>query len=143
PANWMKRANASELAHGKVFALARQARQLSGVQIHDRLPVPWTPGKVGFLSNTRRLANTLSDGAFYAHVTGDDAEAVERIFDVLHIARSLRHDPILVTQLVAIGIDALAYDTIQTIAPGLNLTAGAHPATRRQIEQLIGQLLDE
>jgi hypothetical protein len=145
PANWMKRAKASEQAHGKVFALARQARQLSGVQIHDRLPIPWTPSSAGYLTNLRYLANTLTDGALYAHVTGDDSEALERIFDVLHLSRSLRRDPVLVSQLVAMGFDALAFDTVQTIAPGLELTAekAAKPATRRQIQQLIFELLDE
>src|SRR5438105_3898856 len=84
-------------------------------------------------------------GAHYAHATGNDSEAVDRIFDLLHVARSLRHDPTLVAQLVAMGIDALAFSTIQTIAPGLHLTSAERTdrAARRRIQQLIGDLMDE
>jgi hypothetical protein len=145
PDFWIKRAEASERAHAKVFALARQARQLSRVQFRDRLTSPLTYMMLPYLNNGRQLANTLADGADYAQVRGDDAEAVERLMDVLHFSRSLRHDEFMVSQLVAIGIDALALDAAQTIAPGLRVQAGAttRPATPAQVRQLIAQILDE
>jgi hypothetical protein len=98
------------------------------------------------LNNARQLANTLADGANYAQFRGDDAEAVERIMDVLHFARSVRQDDFLVSQLVAFGADGLALDTAQVIGPGLRLQAGAaatRPATRAQVRQLIAEILDE
>ena len=145
PAYWMKRAAASAQAHGQVFALARQARGLSRVQVRDRLTLPMGNSFFASLGDARNLANTLSDGALYSHVHGDDAEAIERILDELHLARSLRHEPFAVPQLVATGMDALALNTAQIIAPGLQTRAGVatRPASREQVRQLIAQVLDE
>jgi hypothetical protein len=145
PNFWMRRAEASEQAHRQVFALARQARQLSRVQFRDRMTSPVINMRWSYLNQMRQLANTLADGANYANVRGDDAEAIERILDVLHLSRSLRQDDFMLSQLVAIGIDALAMDAAQVIAPGLRVRPGAttRPATLGQVRQLIGQLLDE
>jgi hypothetical protein len=146
PDSWIKRAEASEEAHGRLFALARQARQLSRVQFRDRLTSPLTYMTLPYLNVGRQLANTLADGANYAQFRGDDAEAIERLMDLLHFSRSLRQDDFMVSQLVAIGIEALALDAAQTIAPGLHVQAGSaatRPATPAQVRQLIAQLLDE
>ncbi|MFL5515399.1 MAG: hypothetical protein ACJ8DJ_04530, partial [Gemmatimonadales bacterium] len=65
---------------------------------------------------------------------------LERVFDVLHVARSLYTDPFPISQLVGRGIDALAMNTTQAIAPGLRLDA---PATRQRVVGLIAYLRDE
>jgi hypothetical protein len=78
-------------------------------------------------TDARNLANTLADGAQYADLQGDDAEAVERLLDLLHLGRAMRQDPLLISQLVGIGIDALATDAAQQVAPTLALgPAGPH-----------------
>jgi hypothetical protein len=145
PNFWMKRAEASEQAHKQLFTLARQARQLSRVQFRDRITSPVMNVMLPYLNQVRQLANTLADGANYANVRGDDAEAIERIMDVMHLSHSLRQDDFMVSQLVAIGIDALALDAAQIIAPGLRVRPGAttRSATPAQVRQLIAQLLDE
>lgn len=144
PSFWMKRAAKSENAQGQMFALLRQARGLSKVQV-----------RAGFSSSAvvygpqynviRHMANLAGDGGLYAHVTGDDWEAIERTRDIMHLAASLRHDPIIISQLVTAGIEAMALDNLQIIAPGLRFGSAAtkRPATRQQIGQVISQLLDE
>ena len=131
---WEQLAAASEKAHGPVFAAARRSRGLARAQIPL---LDW--------NSTRRLANTLGDGAQYAHLRGDDAEAVERLLDTVHLARSVRQDPRLYSQLTGIGIGAVASDAAQQIVPRVKLdpAAGDTPATPAQLRALVAALLDE
>lgn len=147
PKAWTQRAVASESANAPAMALARQARALTAVQIGQR---PAEPSQVqfGYLTGSRKLANTLGDGAVFRHVNGDDAEAVERLIDILHLARSLRHVDFIVPQLVAVGIEAIAAHDVLVIAPEIRVTSGAarptdRPALREQVRGLIAALLDE
>jgi hypothetical protein len=138
---WMSLAAGSETAHGTVFALMRQARSLSRVQIRSGLSSPLFSTVPPQLNSMRHLANITCDGVLYKHVTGDDAEAVARAIDVLHLTRSLRQDGFMVSQLVATGIDASACDSIAIMAPAINAPEGS-PA-RQRVRELIARLLDE
>lgn len=133
-AKWEELAATSEKAHGAVFSNARRARGLERAQIPL---LDW--------NSTRRLANTLGDGAQYAHLRGDDAEAIERLLDTVHLARSIRQDATLTSQLTGIGIGAVATDATQQIVPRVKLdrSAGGTPATPAQLRALIAALLDE
>jgi hypothetical protein len=148
PSTWMTMAKASEASNAGVMRLARQARGTDAVVVHARLRSPLYAMMLPGLNSARQLSNTVCDGALYAHVTGDEPEALERVRDVLHVARSLRHDDFLISQLVAIGIDASALSTAQVIAAGLVVgdapsVGPGHPATRAQVRALLGELLDE
>jgi hypothetical protein len=100
---------------------------------------------MGPFNLARNLANTLGDGAEYAHFTGNDPEALERVRDIFHVARSCRADDTVVGQLVGIGIDALATSATLAIAPGLRVEPGDAnaPATRAAAQALIAELLDD
>ena len=145
PQQWIKMAQSSEQANLPAFAMARQARQRNEVQIRRNLTSPVSLVLLPYLNDTRHLANLLSDGAVWAHLQGDDAEAVERIADVLHLARSVHHDDFVVSQLVAMGIDMLTCKSTHIIAPGLRFDtrSSTRPATLQKVRQLIDQLLDE
>jgi hypothetical protein len=141
---WEALAAASEKANAPAFPAARQARRFNRAQFPpannlggQSLRPEW--------NGARYLANTLGDGAQYAHLHGDDAEAVERLLDVVHLGRSVRQDPSLVGQLVGIGVEALACDAVQHVAPTLRLdrSAGGTPASAEQARQLIAALLDD
>ncbi len=100
------------------------------------------------LSNLRRIANVVADASEYAHWQGDDAQAIERIGDLLHLARQTRRKGDLMAYLVAAGIDGVADSCAAMIAPDLNtapIPAGHErkKASEAQIRALIGQLLDE
>lgn len=145
PTEWMKLAEASEKANTHAFALLRKARQLKEVQFHQRITSPIILVALPYLNLAKMAANTLADGAAYAHVTDNDYEAIERSLDLLHLARSLYHDEFMVSQLVAMAVDSVACNQIQSMAPGLRLDSSAttRPATHDKVRQLIEQLLDE
>ncbi|HYE17311.1 MAG TPA: hypothetical protein VEA69_02645 [Tepidisphaeraceae bacterium] len=139
---WLKLAEGSEARHGPAFALARQARAHPLARARDTFDPDPKAMMVNGLNSARNLANLLADSAQFLETRGQYAEAAERFRDVLHLARSLRQDPVLVSQLVALGLEALACGGIQIAAPGLR--AGARdPATRKAITGLIADLLDE
>jgi hypothetical protein len=146
-AAWMAAAEGSETANAKTFTLAREARHHTRVQWSDQpmtgaLAMVWR----GNLNPARHLANTVADGATLAHVRGDDTEAIERLRDLLHLARSVRSDDVYITQLVATGIEALTCNATMILAPGLRLETSASasaPAARAAAQALIAELLDE
>ena len=141
---WWKMAEASEQANASAFAFLRQSRQLSRVQLRTTLATPlFSNFLLPRANGAKALANSLADAAEYAHLKGDDAESLDRIFDLMHLNRSLRHDDFLVSQLIGIGVDTLTFRAIQTIAPGLRIGAAAPVATPQQVRQLIDALLDE
>jgi hypothetical protein len=137
---WDQAAAASEQANQATFKLARQARQRPRAQFPRPPGVPLYTVLLPHLSPARHLANTVGDGATLSHLNGDDVEAVERVLDVLHLARTIRDDDFVVSQLVGTGIDALAVVRAQVIATGLRVE---QPAVRTRAVALIAALLDE
>jgi hypothetical protein len=139
-AAWDQLASGSEQANGAAFQLARQARDRPRAQLRSSYTSPLFNISFAGLNPARSLANTLGDSAMYRHLSGDDVGAIERLLDTLHIARSLHQDDALVSQLVGIGITALAYSKAQIIAPRLRVDS---PQTRRAVEVLIAAMLDD
>ena len=133
PADWMKLAQASEKAHAPVFALTRAARQRSRAQFDTS---PNDDVDLRYLGDLRNFANTIADSAEYSHLQGNDAEAVERLRDVLHISRTLQADDYLISWLVGVGIEGLACNSTQLIAPDLSVR-------NVNVRPLIEELLDE
>jgi hypothetical protein len=145
-AKWMADAGASEAAHGKLFQLAREARSRPKAQWRDQpFTAPLTIANLGMnnLNAARNLANILGDGAEYQHLTGNDAEALDRARDLLHLSGSLRQDDPMISQLVATGIDAMAANAILQIAPGLRLDRSTNPAARASAQAVLADLLNE
>jgi len=137
PPAWHQLADASEKANVTPFKLARQSRQLHRAQFRDHLkPLQFN---TDHLREARTISNTICDGALYSHLHGNDAEALERLLDVMHLARTLRHDDLVVCQLTSIGIEASACSSAQLMAPALRVD----PTTRSKVAQLIEQLTDE
>jgi hypothetical protein len=95
------------------------------------------------MNASRNLANILADSAEYAQLTGDDAAALERVRDVMHLAASIRQDDNIVPQLVSMGIDAMGCNALMTIAPALRLDETSSPAARASARAIIDDLLDE
>jgi hypothetical protein len=133
PPKWMELAEASEKAQAAAFALVRAARQRPRAQFASSFP---DEAKLRYLSQLRDLANVINDGAEYAHLHGDNVEAIERLLDALHLSHALAADDFLISYMEAIGIDASACHSIMLIAPGISAPP---PRTR----ELIDQLLDE
>jgi hypothetical protein len=142
-AAWIKLAAASESANAASFALAHRARDLSVVQF--RKSATTAAWNMPYHYVSKQLANTLADGAEYAHFNHDEGLALDRVLDVMHLARSLRQDDFLVSQLVASGIEHLSCHTMQNIAVdlGVNPAMVSSPEVNGKMRQLIAELLDE
>jgi hypothetical protein len=98
------------------------------------------------LNTQRNLARLLRAAALDAHRRGDDAEAAERVHQILFQAHALYAHPSLIAHLVALGIQNLGAATAREIAPDLEIgraTDGHRAATPEQIRQLVDDLLDE
>jgi hypothetical protein len=101
------------------------------------------------LNDQRELANLLADSALYEHLTGNDYDSLETIRDIFAQADAISRQPILVSHLVANGINALAISRLELISPGLRLADDPSrpiqpitPAQRKQVQSLIAILID-
>ena len=137
-------------ANAQALRLARLARNATEVnwQIPVRTPVLNSSAFTN-LNDQRSLARLLSWSAKYNHRLANDHESVEALRDAIDLAHTLGRGPsTLVVELVSIGINALAIESIEEIAPTLNIAPddasnSSGSATHAQISQLIATLLDD
>src|SRR5579862_3010475 len=102
--NWQKIEKDSWDQGPAIRDLVRQARVMDQTD--------W-PEVTGYLNQCRSLANELGDAAEYAHLQGDQVEAVELIKDMLHMSELMRGGNAkgqLIRLLVGNGVEALAMD---------------------------------
>lgn len=137
---WQTLVERSEIDNAPAFALARQARA------HDRVDWGWTFKSPALLillptlNDSRHLANTLADGAERSFFVGNSAEGLERIRDILHLARLTSATPFTVTSLVGSGIDALAVDALSPHIGTLRIGDGPGKASRETVLALANEL---
>jgi hypothetical protein len=148
PNGWMKDATRIVADFAPSLRLARQARAQPGVdwKIKFRSPVHGT--LLPHLNPQRELAKVQKASARYHHAIGNDREAIETIGDMLNGSHVLSRGPsLLVVHLVGVGLQAMACQTVEQIAPDLQVDSGGAStrpaATRRQVLDLIADLLDE
>jgi hypothetical protein len=147
PPLWRQMTDQAVAADGRALALARQARGF------DRADwgTPYLPGLQGmrwmnYLNPARNLANLLADSAVGAYLHNDDAEAFQRIFDLLHLANCVQQRGFVVGRLVGIGIEAMACDRIGTLAAGFHLNSDSRfprGVSRDDVLKLIADLSDD
>jgi hypothetical protein len=141
PASWQTMVDQAVAANPQALALARSARKFDradwGVHPPPTPPFPFSI-PMHYFNGARNLAELLGDAALQAHSHGNDAEALQRIFDLLHLADAVGQPGFLIGRLVDIGIQALAVARIETIATDLQIDPN-----RAEVIKLIHQLLDE
>ena len=93
------------------------------------------------LSSERHLANLLGDTALFEHLHENDSEAIESLQDLLALSNAVTKQQYLISYLVSVGIDALTFERICLIAPGLRLEGTPKSATPQQVRDLISVLL--
>jgi hypothetical protein len=158
---WDAQAEKAVKQNGRMFLLARDARAHDRVDFGVNFIRPAVAILLPHLNEARNLAINLADGALYAHFRGDDAAALETIRDIRHIARTLGHDPFVISHLVTVGIEMLAAERLEPIAaklrvgpeaggpvvkdafPSASRVVRPRPAPRDQVRALIGELLDD
>ncbi|MCK4343090.1 MAG: hypothetical protein KAY37_15355 [Phycisphaerae bacterium] len=139
-------------ANQEVLQLMRQARskQIARWNISLRSPL-LTSLPLSHLSGQRQLCKLNSVVALYRHNTGDDAEAVAAVRDMLAQADHLEEGEVFViTHLVRVALDGLAASTVEGMAHELQIVGETSsnpsqtaPAARTEVEALIAELLDE
>ncbi|MEA2708475.1 MAG: hypothetical protein QOF78_1076 [Phycisphaerales bacterium] len=95
------------------------------------------------MKGPRELCNLLRRAALVDHENGDDAAALRRVDDILHIARFCDRHPSLIGHLVAIGCTALAAETIFDLAPDLKIGAAPGAIASADARKMIDRLLDD
>ncbi len=149
PAEQMESIGQIVAAHGETFAHVRRARGCPEVNwgIHYRSPIMLM--KYPHLNKAKPLAVLLRAAAFYEHQRGNDAAAVELLRDIQLIADATNRQSTLIGHLVSMGIWSIASDTsrqlalVLAIGPESAAAKQAGPASRKQVEQLIANFLDE
>jgi hypothetical protein len=147
PAEWHNMAEQAVAADRKALDLARQARPFHRVD----WGIP--PGVYGSGNWFRSLASLLGDAALLAHMHNDDAEALECVRDALHEAEVLDDgEGGIVSHFIAIGIQSLALERLQAMAPDLRIardgSAGpladnSKAVPREVVVAMIRELLDD
>ena len=138
---WQTLVDRSEVENAAAFKWARQARAHRAADWGIIFKSPAMSILLPHLNECRNLANVVADGAERSFFVGDSAEGIERIRDVLHLARSLSPGTFLVTALVADGIDALAVDALMPHIGTLRVGEGKGMVSRRAIRELQLELL--
>jgi hypothetical protein len=140
--------NAWETREQQAWEQNRPARDLArqAAAIDD---ATWPADRnIKYLNSLRALANELGDAALYEHEHGHDAEAVDSIRDILHMADLIDANShiALVSNLVGTGCTALAMYRLMVISSNVALAAdgqqtGALPVA--SAKELVAALLDQ
>ncbi len=138
-------------ANGRVLQMLRRARFLKHAAWPGRIDASAVFATPTQLSCDRCLAHFAALTATVQHEDGDDAATVETLRDMLALARHMRAPPtLLVTHVAAARIDRdIVAQGVERIAPRLHVIDGGDgvpefgPAWRRQVQELIADLLDE
>lgn len=136
-------------ANSEALRLAHAATAKSGIDWNLPLKTPVIALLLPDLQSQKQLAQFLKAAALHAHQAGDEPAALQRIGDILFLARAVNQQPILVSHMVATGMRAMASQCALEIAPDLHLPGlpatrpSAKPAERQRLQALIAQLFDE
>lgn len=147
PKQWIEIAQDEVASHQRSLELARQARTFDSVRWPGQSASRLAELPLPHLQRARRLSFLLRDAAIHAHVSGNGADAIERIFDLLALSRALSAQPrFLISRLLAVGINSTAASSAALIAPDLS-SESRSPASRaappERVKQLVLQLLEQ
>jgi hypothetical protein len=149
PAKWWAMEQAAAAADQAAFVDLREARKHPRANWMSPVP-PLTQLSFAHLGPQRTLTIRATDYAMWLHFNGHDAEAMEMLFDAIHLADAIDQEPFIVSNLVAGGMRAKVSAQMLLIAPEVTV-AGASPTTRpsdrppsrEQIQRMIALLLDD
>ncbi len=105
-----------------------------------RIRTPLIHVHVPDLSPQRQLSKLMNALARYEADTGNVAEALALSRDLLRHAEMLGEDPILISMLNSLGLEALARDTIHRVVP---LVEPTDRAARAHLKAILSRLIDD
>jgi hypothetical protein len=132
-------------ANRSVLNDAREARGRQGLQWGIPARTFLVPtSTVPEWNRVRSVAMALRYAAQLDHHDGNDADAVERMRDLITVGDSTHSiAPLLISHMIAIGISAMASDVVSDVATDLSIGQATEAAKRERVRALIEDLLDE
>ncbi len=121
--------------HTKTISLLQEAAQIQG----SRFPIDFREDVFVLLPHLgplRRSARILQLQSILDADNGDYDLAAQRCVTILAIARSLENEPILISSLVCISIQALAYNQIEILVTTGRVSDEQLQALSKAIEQI-------
>lgn len=143
---WMSQAKAAIDANANAMGLAITASSLAEASPTLNV-VTWTQRFPMY--NVSNFSRFLCDSALYYHAVGDDAAAIDCLLAVQSIPRVYCSGYTLIEPLIAVITQGIASPRIHFIATGLRVEGtnsakdAIHPATRKQVQQLLATLRDD
>jgi hypothetical protein len=133
-------------ANVPLLARARQAASFPQAQWGFGPGSQWMAQSSRLINGTRRLGDFLADAALDAHFSGDDREAIERLFDLFALAGAVSQH--MSSPWEASEKQLLAMERLEIILADLQIAAPSSAATQRAVDsnrlrQMIDLLLDE
>lgn len=132
--------------NAKSLELLKAAHARPGFDWKEKFGPAYQPAMSSNLSEQWALGQVLALAAENAAVSGDHAEAVSDIREILYLARAASVSRGTGT-LTSIGLSSVATDCIGRLAPAMQIgraeSSDGRPAAPRDIEKLIAELLDE
>ena len=147
PAEWTRLETASYAYNAPARALVREARSRT-IANWPALHLQGGKLDVSYLHGCRNLTNEVGDAALFQHLHNDDAEAMESLRDVMHLADLLDSPKTtdLVEPLVAVGVRMAVAYRLDVITSDVSLTNDPADTKKLQIstaKALIRQLYDD
>ena len=149
PPQWHQKEDKSIIVNAKLLDLAHIAASANDADWGEASRSPH--GSASFLMPARATANVLGDAMVHAHVHGNDALAIERACDLIHLGKAEGEAGPIIARLVSIGIVALSTHRLVEITP--DLVIGSEPSIqdieiaggvpRERVQALIRLLLEE
>jgi hypothetical protein len=129
--------------NGPAFADVDAAMNRQGIDWQISLKSPALMTLLPDLGPQRKLARLMIARAMLRHRDGDDAGALQDVARARFIAQAVDRQPILISHLVAMGIDNMSNDAIQRMAPALRIGNSAHEVPSEEVSKWIALLLDD
>ncbi|HEX5245061.1 MAG TPA: sigma-70 family RNA polymerase sigma factor [Tepidisphaeraceae bacterium] len=147
PARWNRLETTSFAFNASARALVRETRART-VANWPALHLQGGKLDMSYLNGCRNVANELGDAALFEHLHGDDAEAIETVRDVMHLADLLDSpaNTAIIQPLVAVGVRMVAANRVEVITSDVALTDDPADAKKLQIstaKTLIRELFDD
>ncbi len=137
-------------ANARVFELVSRTRDLPDADFGLRIRSPVLQHLLAHHSSQFALAKLLCLRAVHAHRSGDDAEAIACVGDLLALGQSIDQMPQQTSHLYAIKFSGAAVPVVEEIAPDLDVVRPEFapgqsdiPASREEVEGLIAELLND
>lgn len=144
PPTWWLLANSSEGLNRAIYPQAVAAMKLPRFD----MGVNFRQGYAGLLNSAlnyglyRAITNVMADEALRRHLTGDDSGAFDLVETTFALAGQLSEQPLLVSLLIANGVEAVAVSDLPLMASRLSIGDSPSQVSRQRVKALVDRLMN-